>query len=60
MSHGAGAGKGIEAILIPVVHHLLGRVPHVKHMQVDGLCLADTVESADPLLQQVGIERQVE
>ena len=52
--------KGTKPVVIPVEHHRLRRVLKVGDMNLDGMLLADTVQAADTLFQQVRVERQVE
>lgn len=55
-----GAGEGGEAGVIPSGEELAGGIGEVGDVEADGLGLADAVEAADALLDEAGVERQVE
>ncbi len=57
---GARGGKGVQAVPVPVEQVGLGAGLQVRHVDADGLALADAVEAADALLQQVRVQGQVE
>jgi hypothetical protein len=52
--------EGTESIVVPVEKNRLRAALEVWDVDVDDLSLADAIEAADTLLQQVGIERQIE
>jgi hypothetical protein len=52
--------EGIEAAVIPLDDALFGAAGDVGHVDADRLGLADTVEAADALLEETGIEREIE
>ena len=49
----------IKALVIPLQHHSLGRVFQAGHMQLDRFTLANPVQPANTLFQQVRIQGQV-
>ena len=57
---GAGIEEGVQRLVIPLEQALLGAVLQVRYVQLDGVSLADPVEAADALLEQVRVGRQVE
>ena len=52
--------KGVERLVIPVGEHMGARAFLERNMNMDGRGLADAVEAADALFQQLGIIGQVE
>src|SRR5262245_38314577 len=52
--------EGVDAFVIPACEHLLRRALDIGHVNGDILCLANPIETANPLFKQFGIERQVE
>ena len=57
---GAGIEEGVQRLVVPLEQALLGAVLQVRYVQLDGVSLADPVEAADALLEQVRVGRQVE
>ena len=49
--------EGIQPLVIPAGKHLLRAVLEVGRVHVDSLRLADAIEPANTLLEQLGIER---
>ena len=52
--------EGIETAVIPLDDTLLGAAGDVGHVDADRLSLADTVEATDALLEETGVEREIE
>jgi hypothetical protein len=52
--------KGVERLVIPVGEHMGARAFLERDMDMDGRGLADAVEAADALFQQLGVIGQVE
>jgi len=56
----AGVEERIQRFVVPLEQALLRAGFQVRHVQFDHMFLADPVQTADPLFQQVGVGRQVE
>ncbi|KZV15209.1 hypothetical protein F511_29958 [Dorcoceras hygrometricum] len=56
---GRAVAERIHALVVPARQHVLRAVGHGQDVDADVVGLADAVEAADALLQQVGIQRQV-
>ena len=56
----AGVEERVQCFVVPLEQALLRAGLKVRHMQFDHVLLADPVQTADPLLQQVRVGRQVE
>ena len=56
----AGMFEGIEPFVIPAHQHRLRGLFQVWNVDLDIVRLTDTVETADTLLQQIRVKRQVE
>ncbi len=52
--------KSIECLVIPVGEHMGACAFLERDMNMDGRCLADTVEAADALFQQLRVVGEVE
>ena len=52
--------KRIQALVIPAREDFRGGARRVRHMDVDRRTLADPVETANSLLKQFRIQRQIE
>lgn len=50
----------IQALVVPVEHHCQRAVFEIRHVDLDGIGLADAIEAADALFEQIGIKRQIE
>ena len=57
---GAGGEEGIQRLVVPLEQALLRAVLQVRHVQLDAVFLADAVETADALFEQIRVGRQVE
>lgn len=55
-----GLFEGVHALVVPVEQHLLAMVFKVGHVDADFLALADPVQAADALLEQIRVQRQVQ
>ena len=55
----AGMLEGVQAFVIPAKQYLPRAALDVGHVDVADRVLADTVEPADALLEQIGVQRQV-
>ena len=51
--------KSIQRLVIPAVTGCLSGFFDIWHMDIDSLGLTDTIETADSLLEEIWIERQV-
>ncbi len=56
---GRAGAERVQAFVVPARQHVLRAVVHGQDMDGDVVLLADAVESADALFQQVRIQRQV-
>ena len=56
----AGVEERVERFVVPLEQAFLRAALQVGDMQLDGVLLADTVQTADTLFQQVRVGRQVE
>ncbi|MDT4791933.1 hypothetical protein FQZ97_243870 [compost metagenome] len=57
---GAGVEEGVQRVVIPLEQAFLRTGLQVRDVDLDGVALADAVETADALLQLVRMRRQVE
>ena len=55
-----GIEEGVQGGVVPLEQALLGAAFQIGHMQFDGVALADAVEAADALFEQVRVGWQVE
>ena len=55
----AGILKCVKAPVVPVKHNLLSRIVQVCDVNVYGLSLSNTIESANTLFEQIWIQRQI-
>ena len=56
----AGVLEGVEPFMIPAQQHRLSGFLQPGHHNLNIVRLADTIETADTLLQQIRVKRQVE
>ena len=56
----AGMLEGVETFVVPAHQHRLRGLFQVRDVDLDIVRLADTVEAADTLLQQIRVKRQIE
>ena len=56
----AGGREGLEPLGVPAVEGFPRPSLHVGHMDLNGFTLADAVQTAYALFQQVGVQGQVE
>ena len=49
--------KRIQSCVIPMKHHRQCAVFQIGHVYLDGFRLADAIQPADALFQQIGIQR---
>ena len=61
--HGGGAGdglgEGVEAFVVPAEEDFFGGAEGVGQVEVDGAALADAVEAADALFEEIGVGGEV-
>ena len=55
-----GLLEGIQAQVVPALQGFLGRALQIGHMDFHHIALADAIQAADALLQQIRIEGQIE
>src|SRR6476620_11827269 len=51
--------EGAQAFVIPPREHLLTGTLQIRYMNVDRLRLANSIQAADPLLEQFRLTRQI-
>ena len=56
----AGGQEGVQRFVVPLEQALLRAGFQIGHVQLNSVLLADTVEAADALLEQVRMSRQIE
>ena len=56
----AGFFKRIQAGVVPMEHHRQRAVFQIRYVDFDGVGLADAIQAANALLEQIGIQRQIE
>ncbi|MNC05641.1 hypothetical protein D3C75_531310 [compost metagenome] len=56
----AGLLERVQAVVIPELQGALGSPFQIGNVDLDGILLTDTIQSADTLFQQVRVERQIE
>ena len=57
---GEGLGEGLEAVAVPAEEDFFGGAGGEGDVEVDGAGLADAVEAADALFEEVGVGGEVE
>ena len=56
----AGLLECVQTIVIPELQGALGGALQIGNVDLDGILLTDTIQSADTLFQQIRVERQIE
>ncbi len=56
----AGVEEGVQCLVIPLEQAFLRTGFQIRHVQLDGVLLADAVETADALLEKVRMRWQIE
>ena len=56
----AGMLERVQTFVIPAYQHRLGGSLQIGNVDLNIVSLADTVKTADTLLQQIRVERQIE
>ncbi|MMZ70576.1 hypothetical protein D1872_336550 [compost metagenome] len=46
--------------MIPELQDALGGALQIRNVDLDGVLLTDTIQSTDPLFQQIRVERKIE
>src|SRR5688572_6061771 len=64
LAHFRASGKvfleGVHPFVVPAGEDFLGGALNVRHMDVDVFGLPDSIQAADPLFEQFGIQRKIE